>query len=335
MSARNSHEFTPKSAERLLDGQGGPAPLARLLDAAAAPGRPHEFGGEDTAVAAFEIHYARNPAAARSSKGRLPIARIAVLAACLCGGGGGALAAATGSFGGSPAPAPSAARVSPGALSVFAPRAHATGGPVRAHGPVAPAVPGPGGSSASSGAAGPAALCRDLAARAGSARSGLEQALASSGVPGVLDGAGYAPLTQAAGGGVGVPDYCALLLRLPSLPQPSQVTRIPASVLASVLTGLPPQTASEVLSGLPAPVLSAALKELPVPALSGVLTELPAGPLGKVLGKLPASDEAAVLTRLPAAAASRVEAKLPPRRMPGAKTGLPAPSALPSRLPVG
>lgn len=333
MTARNSHEFTPKSAERLLDGQGGAEPLARLLNAAAAPGRAHEFRGEDAAVAAFEYHYARDPAAARraaarSPGGRLPIARILALAAGLCGGGAVALAAATGAFSGSPAPSPSAARVSPGASSVFTPRPHATGGPVRAQarGPVVP----PRGSSP--GAPGPAALCRDLAAQAGQAQAGLEQALASSAVPGLLGGARYAPLTAAAGGTLGVPDYCALLLRLPALPRPAAITEIPASVLATALTGLPAGTLSAILPRLPAPALSRVLDELPVPTVSKILTGLPAGPLGQVLGKLPLSDASAVLGRLPAATASRIQAKLP-RKLPGSKAGLPSP--LPSRLPVG
>lgn len=322
MTARNFHEITPESAERLLDGHGGPEPVARLLDAAAAPGRTHEFRGEDTAVAAFEIHHARRPVPARRRAVRLPAGRILALAAALCGGGAVALAAATGSFGGAPSSAPSAARVSPGASAVFTPSPHATHGPVRAHGPVAPAAPS---EPQPAGADGPAALCRDLAAQAGAAQAGLEQGLASSAVPGLLAGTRYAPLAEAAGGTPGVPDYCALLLGLPGLPQPAELATIPASVLG------------ELLAGLPAPALSQVLTELPGQTLSTVLTGLPAGPLGKVLGKLPSSEVSGVLARLPAPAVSRLKAKLPSGQLPGARTGLPVPtpSALPSGFPTG
>ena len=325
MTARQSHQLTPRSAERLLDGQGGPEPVARLLSAAAAPGRPDEIRGEDSAVAAFELHHASRPAAARrpaarSLLGGLLTAKALALVAGACGTGAVALAAATGAFGGQPAPAPSAARVSPGATGAFTPSAHATGGPVRARGPAPSSrVPAPG--TPSSLGAGAAALCRDLAAQAGQTGSGLEQALASSAVPGLLGGARYAPLVTAAGGAAGVPDYCALLLRLPALPQPGELTVIPAPVLAASLASLPAGT------------LDAILTRLPEPVLAQVLTDLPAGPLRQVLGKLPASSASAVVARLPAATAARVLAKLPPGEAARITAGLP--SSLPSLLPAG
>ncbi|WP_067799527.1 hypothetical protein [Actinomadura formosensis] len=53
------------TAERLLDGAGGHAPLHALLTTATAPGRPEELGGEDAAVAAF---LAASAPAARKSR---------------------------------------------------------------------------------------------------------------------------------------------------------------------------------------------------------------------------------------------------------------------------
>lgn len=311
MTAPHSSVFTPDSAERLLDGQGGPAPLARLLSAASAPGRPHEFDGEDIAVAAFEAHYARHPAAPRrsgvkASLAGLLTAKFLALAAAVGGTGAVALTAATWALGGPPPPAPHAAQVSPNAVSASAPSARATGGPVRARLPES-AAPSPQVSSPQ--VDGPAALCRDLAAHAGQSQAGLEQALASPGVPGLLGGARYRSLVAAAGDTLAVPDYCALLMGLPALPQPGELAQIPA------------------------PVLSRMLEELPVPTLSTVLTGLPAGPLGQVLGKLPSSAASTLLARLPAATQARILAKLPPKQAPGTKAGLPTP--LPSRLTVG
>lgn len=58
--------------DRLLDGDGGPRDLRRLLDAAAAPGTPVELRGERDAVAAF--------AAAATSRGRWRLRRATVTA---------------------------------------------------------------------------------------------------------------------------------------------------------------------------------------------------------------------------------------------------------------
>ncbi|GAA2895958.1 hypothetical protein GCM10010472_63190 [Pseudonocardia halophobica] len=58
--------------DRLLDGDGGPRDLRRLLDAAAAPGTPRELRGERDAAAAF--------AAAATSRGRWRLRRATVTA---------------------------------------------------------------------------------------------------------------------------------------------------------------------------------------------------------------------------------------------------------------
>lgn len=313
MTARDFHQITPESAERLLDGHGGPEPLARLLDAAAAPGRTHEFRGEDTAAAAFEIHYARQAASGRRRRGRLPAARILALAALLCGGGGVALAAATGSLGGSPAPRPSASQVSPGASAVFPARPHATGGPVRARGPVSSVPVRPGSSPV---APGTAALCRDLAARAGETQSALERGLAAPSVPGVLAGqARYAPLVTTAGGLAVVPDYCALVLALPALPDPADLARIPPAVLSELLEGLPSRTLSAVLDTVPPQSLTAALGKLPAAEISRIQAELPPGQSIRVVPKqAPASGPGLPSATVPAA---------------------PPASPLPTKLPVG
>ncbi|MFE9106551.1 hypothetical protein [Actinomadura geliboluensis] len=97
-----------RTAERLLDGAGGPPALHTLLAAAAAPGRAAELAGEDAAVAAFRSA----PPAARPS--RLAAVRrfltakvIALVGGCLLVLTGG-VAYATGHFPGmEPAPAPS------------------------------------------------------------------------------------------------------------------------------------------------------------------------------------------------------------------------------------
>src|SRR5579864_5874534 len=68
MNTRQTTPISRKAAEQLLDGAAGLAPqgpedlrgqdpLARVLAAAAAPGRESELAGEDMAVAAFEASH--------------------------------------------------------------------------------------------------------------------------------------------------------------------------------------------------------------------------------------------------------------------------------------
>src|SRR5260370_1374906 len=61
MSTRHPWRINREAAEQLLDGAAGPGAhpdqLARVLAAAAAPGRERELAGEAMAVAAFEAHH--------------------------------------------------------------------------------------------------------------------------------------------------------------------------------------------------------------------------------------------------------------------------------------
>src|SRR5579864_4439299 len=118
MNTRHTTPISRKAAEQLLDGAAGLAPqgpedlrgqdpLARVLAAAAAPGREHEVAGEDMAVAAFEAsHLVPVATSRRGPMLKSPISRILtgkILAASLAvfATGGVALAATTGTFSGS------------------------------------------------------------------------------------------------------------------------------------------------------------------------------------------------------------------------------------------
>lgn len=325
MSARYSDEVTPRNAALLLDGHGGaPEPLARLLTAAAAPGRPFELEGEATVVAAFERDYAPGaapPKAARRRRPRLVSAKLAALIAGVGVTGGIALAAVAFSSGSGSGSAKPAAGASP-LRSYSAPPAQSPRAPGRSAAPVPPvSSTGAGSSSPGSdgGSQGAAALCRELAGQVAASGSdltraaGLEQALASSAVAGTVSGAGYASLVQAAGAASAVPDYCSLLLSLPVLPQPADVTQIPVSALSSALAGLPAGTLGQVLSGLPSSALSRVLGELPKPAASALLAKLPSSLVSGLSAGLPSPPpsglpKAAVPSALPTAAASALPA---------------------------
>ncbi len=96
-----------------------------------------------------------------------------------------------------------------------------------------------------------------------------EQALSSGLVLQVLNGSEFASLTGTTQSSATVPDYCALLLNLPQLPQPGDLSKLPASVLSAV----PTSALSQVLPTLPSSTLSSVLTELPTSNLSSVLTE--------------------------------------------------------------
>jgi hypothetical protein len=324
MSARYSDEVTPRNAALLLDGHGGaPEPLARLLTAAAAPGRPFELEGEATVVAAFERHHApgaATPNPVRHRRPRLLSAKLAALIAGVGVTGGIALAAVAFSSGsGSAKPAVGASPLQ----SYSAPPAQSSRAPGRSAAPAPPVSSIAAGSSSpgsDGGSQGAAALCRELAGQVASSGSNLtraadlERALASSAVPGALSGAGYASLVQTAGAASAVPDYCSLLLSLPVLPQPADVTQIPVSALSSALAGLPAGTLGQILSGLPSSALS------------------------RVLGELPRPTESALLAKLPSSIVSGLTAGLPsrsPSGLPRATVPSGLPTAAPSALPAG
>src|SRR6202012_3917602 len=118
--------------------------------------------------------------------------------------------------------------------------------------------------------------------------TGIEQALASSTVGTVLTSPVFATLTSAAGAATNVPDYCALVLGLPSLPQPDLVASLPRPALAALPVRLLVKLPPSLLAQLPASVLvrlpAATLATLPASVLAqlpvSVLATLPASGLG-------------------------------------------------------
>jgi len=395
MNTRHTTPISRKAAEQLLDGSAGPGPesrqdprgqdpLARVLAAAAAPGRESELAGEDMAVAAFEAsHLIPVATSRRGPMLKSPISRILtgkILAASLAvfATGGVALAASTGTFSGS-------GSVQGGAsVSSTFPAVTNTGDPFS----VTPTAAAPDDSasasatvsaSASASASGTTSaaanlpqtatgLCQALVSDVMSAANGAgvqangsasasasasaspaltvaveEQALSSGLVLQVLNGSEFASLTATTQSSSTVPDYCALLLNLPQLPQPGDLSKLPASVLSAVPTSalsqvlptLPSSTLSSVLTTLPTSNLSSVLTELPTSGLSSVLTnasssatnqvltqvspstagtllsELPSSTLGNVLSELSPSALSQVLTELPKSTVSQLLSELP------------------------
>jgi len=349
--ARKGHRprMDRASAERLLDGDlAGSAMrddrLVRLLTAAAAPGRDRELAGEQTAVTTFtqQLSPTAGPAApppARSQLARLRSFKVLSLAAA-CSGIGVALAAATGVFSGTvPAHSgPAAVRPSAtAATSVTRPTKARSGSPKRSAAsggrqavPAAGSVPA-GGGAATGVAPRLSALCTD-----------------ATRTPADILSPAFASLRSTAGGAAEVPDYCAIVLGLPQLPDPDLVPSLPAAVLG--------QLSAVVLSGLPLSVLAklptADLVKLP-PSVQAtlppaVLATLPAAELAKlppsVLATLPPAALAklppSVLATLPPAALAKlpssVLATLPPAAL--AKLPLPVLATLPpaalAKLPL-
>ena len=323
MSTHHSRRMTRNAAERLLDGAAVPGAdagheLSRVLAAAAAPGHESELAGEATAVAAFEAHHLVSVSAPRrgqmikSPLARLLTAKVLGAALAVLATGGVALAATTGVLSG-PASSPG-------------------------H-PASPQAAGPGTGQASSphhaGLLGPQRLCREAATQVASlpsaqvtanvaSQAGLEQALASPAFGQVVSGSGYTSLVGTASVSGAVPDYCALLLGLPRLPQPADLSRLPVPLLTELLPALPASALAPILTAMPAGTLAAVLGELPATALGPVLTTLPAGALSQVLTTLPASGLTPVLTTLPAGPLSQVLTTLPAPGLATVLTTLPA-----------
>ena len=310
MNTRHSRRISRKAAEQLLDGAAGPgrsgarAPqLARVLAAAAAPGREHELAGEQMAVAAFGASHLESVASdQRGQMIKSPLAKLLtakVLAATLTvfAGGGVALAASTGTFSGagpagSHTPGPAVSSTSaPAGRPLIAPSVSVSGSATpTASGPAssAGALPGAGAQSTPSPAASSSAssvpqtataLCRALIAGANGTSQQLSQAV-------------HVPAAA-------VPDYCALLLGLPQLPQPGELAQLPVTVLSPLLTQLPAATLGQVLTSLPSSTLSAVLTELPSSTLTQIITELPATVQTQILNELPASTLSQLLNELP------------------------------------
>jgi len=73
-----------------------------------------------------------------------------------------------------------------------------------------------------------------------------------------------------------VPDYCGLVLALPTVPVPGDFTQVPASVLNQALSTLPATDLAGVLNSLPTNELTQTLGEQSPTQLSTVFTTLSA-----------------------------------------------------------
>jgi len=341
MNTRHSRRISRKAAEQLLDGaagrgqgtEAGPDQLVSVLAAAAAPGHDDELAGEQMAVAAFEANHLASVANFRREQMiKSPLAKILtvkVLASVLVVGasGGVALAASTGTFSSSG----SGSGPAYGGSSVAAPVTPPAGGFIPA-----PSDSGSASASASSSGDGqqaqspsasdsssPAsipqtaaglcnALAGDVAGTSGSlTKAAQQQALASGGVSGALQSPEFSSLVSTAQSAANVPDYCGLLLDLPQLPQPAQLTQLPVSLLSQLLTQVPATTLAQQLTSLPSSTLSALLAELPVSTVSQILTSLPSSAVSQILTALPTSTLSQILTELPNSAVSQILNELP------------------------
>ena len=359
MSTRHPRRISRRAAEQLLGGHGGPDAehdrLAGVLAAAAAPARESELGGEQAAVAAFEAHHlvsattSRRGQMIKSPLAKLLTAKVIAASVAVFATGGVALAASTGALTGSgSSPGSGSASLPPGPASVSVGSA-SVGGPARTRPRPArprrprrrrrrraPRIPCP--SPARVG------LCRALAAevsRGVGGTAGLERALASPVLARLASRSEFSSLVATVQGATSVPDYCALLLRLPALPQPADLAQLPASVLSATLAQLPAGTLAQVLTELPGPALAQVLTALspsalaqvltalPGPALAQVLTALPATPLSQVLTWLPTPVLVQVLTALPASGLGQVLTTLPVHGLTQVVTRLPAAGAYP------
>ena len=328
MSTRHSSKISRNAAERLLDGPTGPDsdPLTRVLAAAAAPARDLELAGEQVAVAAFEANHlvpVVNPQKEHKSMlAKLLTAKILFSSLAACATGGVALAASTGALTSSPAPHPTASASPTSSWSQPAPSGTpsspqptaSASNPVRV--PAGSTGTQPAASPSASASASPtvqslpqsaATLCKALIGDVSttgviSSQSGQLQALSSARLPAVLKKPQFSSLLSTARSATAVPDYCALLLDLPQLPQPSDLAQLPGTVLGQLLTALPTATLAQVLTSLPSSTLSQVLTALPTAALSQVLTSLPSSTVSQLLNEVPTST----LTQLPASVLSQL-----------------------------
>jgi hypothetical protein len=354
MNTRHSPKISRTAAGQLLDGQAGAGsdPLARVLAAAAAPARDSELTGEQVAVAAFEANHlvpdATSQKRRKSMLAKLLTAKVLVSSFAVCATGGVALAASSGALTSPTSPQTSSGSTGQPASSPNLPTP-VSGVPrnVVNNQPAAPAgnplgAPGSGtdaGSQPGSAATAQSlpqsatALCRaligDVSSLTGTAsgdtsQSGQEQALSSSDVSQTLNNKEFSSLESTAQSASAVPDYCALLLDLPQLPQPSDLTQLPSKLLGQLLTALPTATLVQDLTSLPSSTLSQVLTALPTSALSQVLTSLPSSALSQVLTALPTSALSQVLTSLPSSTLSQVLTALPTSALSQVLTSLPS-----------
>ncbi len=314
MRTRHSPGITRRAAERLLDGATGSGPehLSQVLSAAAASAREGELAGERTALAAFEASppFEARPLshAVTPRKRKMPnlplvsLISVKAVAWSLAGlvAAGGVATAGTVAFSGS------------GSTSTGNAGA-AAAGQVQGAGPGASApgnVATPANSTGSSDASPltPVQLCTGLTTRVQSTigdavgtadKAALASVLANPAVSQVLSTPPVSALLTTVGNATAVPDYCGLVLALPTVPVPNAFTQLPASVLNQALSALPATDLAGVLNSLPTDELSQTLGELSPTQLSSVFTTLSPGAAGSVLSTLPASSLGSVLTTAP------------------------------------
>jgi hypothetical protein len=361
MNASQPRRIDRRTAEQLLAGapagsDAGHDRLTRLLAAVSAPGRDSDLAGEDMAVAAFTAE--RIVPVAKSRRGQMiksPLAKILTIKvlgiAAACGTAGGvALAASAGAFGGSTAVSPSAH--TSGDVS------HQAASSVTSHGSASADKSGAQGAAGAAGATAATVgqlteLCTKAADQVAVLKgtlntasgqvlsvAGLDQALASSAIGGVLYGPAFGSLTQTVGHVTEVPDYCALLLDLPRLPEPALAGELGAGALAKLPLPLIAKLHASVLAELPVWYLAKLpvhvlselpvwrLSELPAHILAGLPTSVLGGLPGSVLAELPTS----VLGGLPTSALSQLPVPVLSQMSPSVLNGLPA-STL-QRLPI-
>jgi hypothetical protein len=332
MNTRHSRGISRDTAELLLDGHAADPDtdqLAQVLAAAAAPARDGELAGEQMAMAAFDASrlVPATPVTSRKEHktmlGKLFTAKVIASSVAALATGGVAIAAGTSAFN-SPSHVTTSvtASASPSATISTAPASAPAGtrptapatGPVAPQPRVSSSTPPLPASSPSATASGlpqtAAALCKtlagDVASTTGSALSpsGLVQALSNTSVAQTLSGDStqFASLISTAQTAANVPDYCALLLDLPQLPDPSQLAQLPSALLGQLLTALPASTLTQVLTSLPSATLSQVLTAVPASALSSILTSLPSSVVTQLLNELPTS----VLSQLPTSVLSQL-----------------------------
>jgi hypothetical protein len=282
------------------------------------------------AVAAFEANHLASVANFRREQMiKSPLAKILtvkVIASVLAVGasGGVALAASTGTFSSSdPGSAPSFGGSS--ATSSVTPPAGFIPSASASPSPSAGGADGqqPQASTSASASSSPAsipqtaaglcnALAGDVAGTSGSlTKAAQQQALASGKLSGTVQSPEFSSLVSTAQSAANVPDYCALLLDLPQLPRPAQLTQLPVNLLSQLLTQLPTATLASQLTSLPSSTLSTLLAELPVSTVSQILTSLPSSVVSQLLTSLPTSTLSQILTELPNSVVSQILNELP------------------------
>ena len=347
MNTSHPRRIGREAAEQLLGGDlashgpgSGQDRLTRLLAAAAAPGRDSELAGENVAVSAFQakdlvpVTKSRRGQMIKSPLAKLLTAKAMSMTLAGAAAGGVGLAAASGAFSGSVTHPKSAGLSASGQQigSVHTSAGNLSGGAAMSgRSPSLGSLPHPSTAqlaemcqmAASDLQSGKAQISK--AAAQAMTVTGLEKAMANPAMVQVMHNPAFASLVRTARSATNAPDFCGLLLNLPSVPVPGSLSALPASAISqipvsdlsklnpSVLSQLPPS----ILAGMPAPSLAA----LPAPTLA----ELPASSLAT----LPAPE----LAKLPPAKLSQMPKSTLMRLSPATLSKL-SPSALSKLSPA-